>query len=67
MFESPTYIVKYESFSGSKSLDALFVKAAEFASRIGPERVMNISHSMSMDTGVVTVWYRTEAESADRA
>jgi len=59
---NPTYVVKYEYFSGSGPLDALFTKAAEFAASIGPDRVINISHSAHLTEGVVTVWYRAEAD-----
>lgn len=39
------------------SWDSLFRKAASFASRVGPDRVINISHSCTHSDGVVTVWY----------
>lgn len=43
--------------------DELFTQAADIASRIGPERVLNISHSSDKGNGVVTVWYwKTEGE-----
>jgi len=37
--------------------DELFTRAAYFATEIGPERVLNISHSADDGDGVVTVWY----------
>ena len=37
--------------------DGLFSQATEFASGLGPERVINISHSADGGEGVVTVWY----------
>ena len=43
----------------------LFAAAARFASDIGPERVLNISHSADEDDGVVTVWYWTTEASED--
>ena len=41
------------------SWDALFAQVAEFASEIGSERVVNISHSADSGDGVVVVWYWT--------
>ncbi len=40
-----------------KSWESLFTEAAEFASVIGPERLISISHSEDQNDGVVTVWY----------
>jgi hypothetical protein len=37
--------------------DALFQQAADFASELGPDRLINISHSEDDRHGVVTVWY----------
>lgn len=37
--------------------EELFSQAAEFASQLGPERLINISHSVNNQDGVVTVWY----------
>jgi ABC-type nitrate/sulfonate/bicarbonate transport system substrate-binding protein len=59
------YVVKYKHFAGGGSLDSLFAQAAEFASRIGPDRVMNISHSEDAKVGVVAVWYRSEPDGVD--
>ena len=42
--------------------DELFARAADFATDIGPERVLNISHSADQGDGVVTVWYWTTEE-----
>lgn len=50
--------VKFKTFHGVfKTRRRLFEMAAELASEIGPERVINISHSESQGGGVVTVWY----------
>ena len=35
----------------------LFSDAADFASEIGPDRLITISHSADEADGVVTVWY----------
>ncbi|MBT5708024.1 hypothetical protein OAH36_03825 [Verrucomicrobia bacterium] len=43
-----------------KSWDQLFAEAAEFASMIGQERLISISHSDSHSRGVVAVWYWSE-------
>ena len=37
--------------------NALFQEAADFATRIGPERLISISHSEDNNEGVVVVWY----------
>ncbi len=50
--------VKYEVFRGTLSIwESLFKEASEFASSVGPDRVINISHSCDHSDGVVTVWY----------
>ena len=43
-----------------KSWDTLFAEAAAFASELGPDRLISISHSEDNDEGVVTVWYWSE-------
>ena len=35
----------------------LFGEAAQFATQIGPERLISISHSADGADGIVTVWY----------
>jgi hypothetical protein len=54
----------YCIFRGTlETWDELFTEAAQFATEIGPERVVNISHSDSHGRGVVAVWYwKTEDE-----
>jgi hypothetical protein len=50
--------VRFETFRGTlKDWDTLFQEAADFASRIGRERLIGISHSSDGGDGVVTVWY----------
>ena len=44
---------------------SLFTKAAQFATEIGPERVLSISHSEDQGDGVVTVWYWTTEEKTE--
>lgn len=39
------------------SWDQLFQEAAEFASEIGPDRLINISHSADAGDGVIAIWY----------
>jgi hypothetical protein len=39
--------------------DQLFAEAAEFATGIGRERLVGISHSEDQQDGVVSVWYWT--------
>ena len=53
--------LKYEYFRGTLiSWQSLFAKAAEFASNLPPERIVNISHSSDHNDGIVTVWYWAE-------
>ena len=40
-----------------KSWAALFQEAADFATTLGPERLISISHSQTGVEGIVTVWY----------
>jgi hypothetical protein len=50
--------VAFEMFRGTfESWESLFQKAAEFATEIGRDRLIGISHSEDDDDGVVTVWY----------
>lgn len=50
--------LSYEYFKGTWSTwDTLFSQAAEFATELGPERLVSISHSADQSIGVVTVWY----------
>ena len=49
---------RFKIFRGvMESWDALFTEAADFASRIGRERLISISHSEDRNDGVVAVWY----------
>ena len=53
--------VRFKTFRGLfTTWQRLFKKAAEFASEVGPARVINISHSENYGEGVVTVWYWSE-------
>jgi GYF domain 2 len=50
--------VAFEMFRGTfESWESLFKKAADFATEIGRDRLIGISHSEDDDDGVVTVWY----------
>jgi hypothetical protein len=50
--------VRFELFRGTfASWPQLCEQAAEFATRIGRERLISISHSEDKDDGVVAVWY----------
>jgi len=50
--------VKYEIFRGTLSTwNGLFTDAAEFATSVGRDRLITISHSCDHSDGVVTVWY----------
>lgn len=53
--------VEYRVFRGIwASFEALFREAADFASLLGPDRLISISHSEDNDDGVVTVWFWAE-------
>jgi hypothetical protein len=55
--------VKCKFFRGSfVSWDELFAEATEFASRIGPTLVINISHAVAGTDGTVAVWYWSEED-----
>jgi uncharacterized glyoxalase superfamily protein PhnB len=52
------YEVKFEEFRGVfASWPELFQRAAEFATSIGRDRLITISHSEDKEDGVVAVWY----------
>ena len=52
--------VRYQAFRGRLTTwDDLFGQAAAFATQIGRENVLSISHSEDDNEGVVTVWYWT--------
>ena len=40
--------------------DSLFREAAEFAAKVGPDRLIGLSHSADKQDGVITVWYWEE-------
>jgi hypothetical protein len=51
-------VVKFEVFRGVMATwPQLFEEAANFATRIGRDRLITISHSEDRDDGVVAVWY----------
>ena len=61
----PAWRMCYKVFRGTfATWEALFSEAAEFATELGPERVISISHSEDDSDGVVTVWYWTEETEA---
>jgi hypothetical protein len=57
--------VKFKFFKSSfSSWETMFQEAADFASRLPKDRLINISHSADRNVGVVTVWYWGEGEPA---
>ena len=51
-------IVKFEMFrSETRSWDDLFSEASRFATEVGRDNLINISHSWEGPQGIVTVWY----------
>ena len=61
----PAWRMAYKVFRGTfATWETLFSEAAEFATELGPERVISISHSEDDDDGVVAVWYWTDETEA---
>ena len=60
----PKRVVQFKVFRGAFSKwETLFAQAAEFASSLGPDRVISISHSQDE---VVAVWYWSDDEEPPR-
>ena len=56
----PGWRLAYKYFRGTfATWEELFNDAAAFATGVGPERVVGISHSSDRGDGLVTVWYWT--------
>ena len=54
----PKPTVRFEIFRGTLATwPELFAKASEFATQIGSERLISISHSEDKEDGVIAVWY----------
>ncbi len=50
--------VTYKQFRGVLATwDDLFTQASDFATSLGRDSLINISHSASGADGIVTVWY----------
>ena len=60
-------VLRYKMFRGvMRSWESLFEEAAAFASQVGRERLVSISHSEDGKDGVIAVWYWSEhASNAD--
>jgi hypothetical protein len=53
--------VEFKMFRGTfTSWERLFENAAQFATQLGPERIISISQSEDQSDGVVVVWYWSE-------
>jgi hypothetical protein len=52
--------------SGFSAWEDMFQDAANFASQLPKDRLINISHTGDEGTGVVAVWYWADDEPADR-
>lgn len=56
----PQWRLCFRFFRGTlESWESLFSDAAAFATEVGPERLVSVSHSEDANDGVVTVWYWT--------
>ncbi len=54
--------VRFKVFRSSfSSWQSLFEEAAEFATQVGPDWLIGLSHSEDQNEGVVTVWYWSDA------
>lgn len=52
----------YRIFTSSwSSWSELFGQAAAFGTSLGPERVVDVSHSSDQNEGTIAVWYRADA------
>jgi hypothetical protein len=61
--EDAPRVARFKHFQGGLSpLESLFERAAEFASELGPARVISITHAEGQSGSVVTVWYWTDAD-----
>ena len=59
--EKSPWRMTFKYFRGTfATWDELFGQAADFATEIGSQRVVNISHSSDRGDGLVTVWYWTD-------
>lgn len=55
--------LSFREFRGVlKAWATLFQQAAEFATELGPDRVVSISHSSDDFAGVVVVWFWKDAD-----
>jgi hypothetical protein len=56
----PKWRLTYRMFRGTLATwEQLFNEAAAFATEVGPDRIVNVSHSADHRDGVVVVWYLT--------
>ena len=56
--------LKFQKFSAYiKSWEQVFQEAADFATSVGRENVVSISHSEDHNEAIVTVWYWTNSRS----
>jgi hypothetical protein len=61
----PAWRMSCKVFRGTfATWEKLFSEAAEFATSVGPERVISISHSEDDSDGVVAVWFWTDENEA---
>ena len=61
--------VEFQIFKGGSFVpwDDLLAQAAQFATEVGSERLITISHSADHHVCVVVVWYWTEADETTHA
>ena len=56
---APPWHMCYQVFRAGAftTWETVFTQAADFATALGPERVISISHSEDQNRAVVTIWY----------
>jgi hypothetical protein len=56
--EATPRFARFKIFRSSLTTwESLFAEAAEFATQLGPERLITVSHSADNGEGVIAVWY----------
>jgi hypothetical protein len=66
MMETTDRIVRFKEFRGTfKSWSELFGEASAFATTLGSQRLISISHSEDNNRGVVAVWYWEDSERSE--
>ena len=61
----PKWRLTHRKFRGTLATwEQLFSEAEAFANEVGPDRIVNLSHSADRGDGVVVVWYLTTEDNS---